>query len=157
VGLIWILLAAAAVLLIAAVVVGRETERLSGQPPRPVFDLDEAVAWVAGHLPGEVTAVLSHDDVRRILRWNLEYFRSKGVTGNGVSAGAPAAEVVVGGGETVDNVLAKARAADLDYTAPQVHAVLDAQMAYLEAIGALGPAPPRGIGGENPPLDDPPG
>jgi hypothetical protein len=29
-----------------------------------------------------------------------------------------------------------------------VHAVLDAQMAYLEAIGALGPAPHR---------DEPPG
>jgi hypothetical protein len=147
VGLVWIILALAVVLLIAAVVVGRETDRLAGAPPRPVFDLDEAVAWVARHLPFEVSAQLSHDDVRQILRWNLDYFRSKGVTGNGSSASSPATEVVVGGGETVDNVLAKARTAGLDYTAPQVHAVLDAQMAYLEAIGALGPAPPR---------DDPP-
>jgi hypothetical protein len=28
------------------------------------------------------------------------------------------------------------------YTAPQVHAVLDAQMTYLEAIGAIGPEVP---------------
>ncbi len=147
-GLVWIILALAVVLLIAAVVVGRETDRLAGAPPRPVFDLDEAVAWVARHLPFEVSAQLSHDDVRQILRWNLDYFRSKGVTGNGSSASSPATDVVVGGGETVDNVLAKARTAGLDYTAPQVHAVLDAQMAYLEAIGALGPAPPR---------EDPPG
>ena len=144
----WVLLVVAVVLLIAAVVVGRETDRLAGAPPRPVFDLDEAVTWVARHLPFEVSAVLSHDDVRQILRWNLDYFRTKGVTGNGSSAGAPATDVVVGGGETVDNVLARARSAGLDYTAPQVHAVLDAQMAYLEAIGALGPAPPR---------DEPPG
>jgi hypothetical protein len=148
VGLVWIILALAVVLLIAAVVVGRETDRLAGAPPRPVFDLDEAVAWVARHLPFEVSARLSHEDVRQILRWNLDYFRSKGVTGNGSSASSPATDVVVGGGETVDNVLAKARTAGLDYTAPQVHAVLDAQMAYLEAIGALGPAPPR---------EDPPG
>ena len=143
----WVILALAVVLLIAAVVVGRETDRLAGAPPRPVFDLDEAVAWVARQLPFEVSAQLSHDDVRQILRWNLDYFRSKGVSGNGSSASTPATEVVVGGGETVDNVLARARTAGLDYTAPQVHAVLDAQMAYLEAIGALGPAPPR---------DDPP-
>ena len=142
-GLVWVIVALAVVLLIAAVVVGRETDRLAGAPPRPVFDLDEAVTWVARHLPFEVSAQLSHDDVRQILRWNLDYFRSKGVTGNGSSANAPASDVVVGGGETVDNVLARARTAGLDYTAPQVHAVLDAQMAYLEAIGALGPAPPR--------------
>ena len=147
-GLVWIILAVAVVLLIAAVVVGRETDRLGDAPPRPVFDLDEAVTWVARHLPYEVSAVLSHDDVRQILRWNLDYFRSKGVTGNGSSASSPATDVVVGGGETVDNVLSRARTAGLDYTAPQVHAVLDAQMAYLEAIGALGPAPPR---------EDPPG
>jgi hypothetical protein len=147
VGVVWALVAVAVVLLIAAVVVGRETDRLSGAPPRPVFDLDEAVAWVARHLPFEVSAVLSHDDVRQILRWNLDYFRSKGVTGNGSSATAPATDVVVGGGETVDNVLARARSAGLEYTAPQVHAVLDAQMAYFEAIGALGPAKP----GDDPP------
>ena len=146
-GVVWVLVAVAVVLLIAAVVVGRETERLSGAPPRPVFDLDEAVTWVARHLPFEVSAVLSHDDVRQILRWNLDYFRSKGVTGNGSSASGPATDVVVGGGETVDNVLARARSAGLEYTAPQVHAVLDAQMAYFEAIGALGPAKP----GEEPP------
>ena len=142
-GVVWIILAVAAVLLIAAVVVGREADRLAAAPPRTVLDHDEAVTWVARHLPYEVSAVLSHDDVRQILRWNLDYFRSKGVTGNGSSASAPATDVVVGGGETVDNVLARARTVGLDYTAPQVHAVLDAQMAYLEAIGALGPAPPR--------------
>ena len=142
-GLVYAILALAIIFAIAAVVIGREARRLDAEAPHPVFDLDEAVEWVADHLPFEVSAELSHDDVRQILRWNLDYFRSKGVTGNGSSASAPATDVVVGGGETVDNVLARARSAGLDYTAPQVHAVLDAQMAYFEAIGALGPAPPR--------------
>ena len=139
--LFWAVVAVALVLVIAAVVVGREASRLSAEAPRPVFDLEEAVAWVAEHVPYEVSAVLSHDDVRQILRWNLEYFRSKGVSGNGKSASAPAADVVVGGGETVDHVLGRARTLGLDYTAYQVHAVLDAQMTYLQAIGAIGPAP----------------
>ena len=132
----------AIVFVIAAVVIGREARRLDAVPPEPVFDIDEAVDWVADHLPFEVSAVLSHDDVRRIIDWNLEYFRSKGVSGNGHG---PHVEgpVVVGGAETVAHVLYKAESIGSPYTPAQVHAVLDAQMAYLEAIGAIGPeAPP---------------
>ena len=109
----------AIVFAIAAVVIGREARRLDAVPPQPTFDLDEAVQWVAENLPFEVSAVLSYDDVRRIIDWNLEYFRLKGVSGNGHSSGS-VGPVVVGGAETVEYVLARA-----------------------EAIGAIGPeAPP---------------
>ncbi|HSS09645.1 MAG TPA: hypothetical protein VLL25_07165 [Acidimicrobiales bacterium] len=135
----------AVVFAIAAVVIGREARRLDAVPPRPVFDMDEAVAWVADHLPFDVSAVLSHADVRKIIDWNLEYFRSKGVSGNG-STPHLEGPVVVGGAETVDFVLARAQQVGTPYTAAQVHAVLDAQMTYLEAIGAIGPeAPPEGL------------
>ena len=137
----------AIVFAIAAVVVGREARRLDAVPPEPTFDLDEAVQWVARNLPFEVSAVLSYDDVRRIIDWNLEYFRMKGVSGNGHSA-RPDGPVVVGGAETVDYVLTRAEASGSPYTATQVHAVLDAQMTYLEAIGAIGPeAPPDDAAG----------
>lgn len=126
---------------IAAVVVGREARRLDAVPPRPTFDLDEAVEWVADHLPFEVSSQLSHDDVRQIIDWNLEYFRTKGVSGNGHSAQVEG-PVVVGGAETVDYVLRRAQALDSPYSAEQVHAVLEAQMSYLEAIGAVGPEVP---------------
>ena len=130
------------VFIVAAVVVGREARRLDAVPPRPVFDMNKAVVWVAEHLPFEVSAVLSHDDVRRIIDWNLEYFRTRGVAGNG-SAHHVEEQVIVGGSETVAYVLARAQAAGADYTPVQLHAVLDAQMSYLEAIGAIGPeAPP---------------
>lgn len=130
---------------IAAVVIGREARRLDAVPPRPVFDLDEAVDWVAEHLPFEVSAVLSHDDVRRIIDLNLEFFRMKATSGNG-HASAGEGPVVVGGAETVEYVLRRAAALGETYTAPQVHAVLDAQMTYLEAIGAIGPeAPPDAL------------
>ena len=59
---VYLLVALALVFAIAAVVVGREARRLDAEPPRPVFDPDEAVEWVANHLPFEVSAVLSHDD-----------------------------------------------------------------------------------------------
>jgi hypothetical protein len=128
---------------IAAVVIGREARRLDAVPPNPVFDLNEAVTWVADHLPFEVSAVLSHDDVRQIIDWNLEYFRTKGVSGNGHSTHTEG-PVVVGGAETVDYVLHRAQTLGSPYTAAQVHAVLDAQMTYLEAIGAIGPEAPEG-------------
>lgn len=130
------------VLAIAAAVVGREARRLDAVPPRPLFDLDEAVEWVAEHLPFEVSAVLSHEEVRRVIDWNLEYFRSKGTDGNG-TASSPDARIVVGGAETVEFVLGRARSAEFDLTAEQAHAVLDAQFSYLRAIHAIGPeAPP---------------
>ena len=142
-GLIYAVLALAIIFAIAAVVIGREARRLDAEAPHPVFDLDEAVEWVADHLPFEVSAELSHDDVRQIIDWNLEYFRSKEVSGNGSTAHG-AGPVIVGGAETVDYVLARAEASGTRYTAVQVHAVLDAQMSYLEAIGAIGPeAPPE--------------
>lgn len=137
-NIVYIAVALVAVFAIAAAVVGREAHRLDAVPPRPVFDMDEAVAWVAEHLPFEVSAILSHADVRNIIDWNLEYFRSKGASGNG-SRPHFDSQVVVGGAETVDWVLTKAHQSGVGYTAAQVHAVLDAQMTYLEAIGAIGP------------------
>ena len=140
-------LAAALVFAIAAIVVGREARRLAAQPRRPVFDFEDAVAWVCRHVGDDVAAELTPDDVRRILHWHLEYFRLKGVSSNGSRPGG-GRPVVVGGAETVEFVMSKAEAVGSPYTPAQVHAVLDAQMAYLETIGAIGPA--TGPGGDGP-------
>jgi hypothetical protein len=147
VTLVFVVVGVAVIFVIAAVVIGREASLLSAQPPRPVFDLDEAVEYVADQLPFEVAAELSHDDVRQILRWHLEYFRTKGVSSNGQSLETQAGPIVVGGGETVDYVLERAGSAGAEYTAAQVHAVLDGQLAYLQAIGAIGP--PAGPGADD--------
>lgn len=137
-GLILGLLAAVAVFAIAAVVIGREARRLAAKPPGRVFEFEDAVSWVCDHVGDDVAAVLSPDDVRQILNWHLEYFRIKGVSSNGNSA-RPENQVVVSGAETVDFVLKQAGAKGSPYTAEQVHAVLDAQMTYLEQIGAVDP------------------
>ena len=147
-GVILGFLAVALVFTIAAVVLGREARRLATKAPGKVFEFEDAVDWVCQHVDDDVAAVLSPDDVRRILNWHIEYFRIKGVSSNGDS---PRVEgpVVVSGAETVDFVLRQAEAEGLDYTPQQVHAVLDAQMTYLEAIGAIGPV--AGQEGEPPP------
>jgi len=142
-GLVLGFLAVALVFVIAAVVVGREARRLATKAPGRVFEFEDAVTWVCDHVGPEVAAELSPDDVRRILNWHLEFFRIKGVSSNG-HGNQSDAPVVVSGAETVDFVLMKAEAAGSPYTPSQIHAVLDAQMGYLEDIGAVGPVEERG-------------
>lgn len=127
---------------IAAAVVGRETHRLVVEAPRPVFDLDEAVEWVAAHLPFEAAAQLSHDDVRQLLTWSLEHLATLGASSNGSSPSA-AAPAVMATGETVDHLLDRARRAGLECSASEVHAVVEAELAYLQVIGAMGPPEPE--------------
>ena len=137
-GVLLVALGVAAVFIIAAVVVGREARRLAAEPVQRSFNFEDAVTYVCDHVNDEVAAVLSPDDVRQILDWHLEYFRLKGVSGNG-SGPHPDGPVVVTGAETVGFVLMRAEAAGTPYTPEQVHAVLDAQMSYLTEIGAVGP------------------
>jgi hypothetical protein len=53
---------------------------------------------------------------------------------------APGAEVTIAEAESLAYVLVRARDGGFDWTEPQIQAVLDGQLAYLEAIGAVGRA-----------------
>ena len=134
-----VLLAVVAVLVvvvIALVAVGREAFTLGAQPQQAHFDLDEAVQFVADRLPDEVTAVLSYDDVRSILRWHLEYLRDRGVPARrDLVEGGP---VVVEDEEGIAWVLGRADEVGLDVTDDEVAIVLAAELDYFEAIGAIG-------------------
>lgn len=130
-------LAVGLILLIAAVAILRESHRLASLPPRPTFDPDAALEWVVQHLADDAAATLTVDDVRVILDLQLQYFKAKGVSQNGSSAN-PVGPVVVGGSETVSYILEQAAARGTVFTAEQVHAVVETQLAYLRAIGAVG-------------------
>jgi hypothetical protein len=140
------------VLAIAAGFVMREAGRLRGDPPPAVFDVEEAFDWVVQHVPDEVAATLTPDDVRRILSFQLEYFKRKGVSVNGATA-HPTGPVVVGGSETIDFILERASATGEGYLPEQVYAVIETQLTYLRAIGAVGP-PARPGEADSPPGDD---
>jgi len=129
--------AVALVLLIAAFVVLRESQRLAVEPPPAVFDVDEAVDWVVQHIPDVYAAQLTVDEVRQIIDWQIQFFKVRGVSSNGSSAHVPG-PVVVGGSETVGYILERAEAAGTFLTADQVHAVVETQLTYLRAIGAVG-------------------
>ena len=97
------------VVAIAAFVVAREAGRIAKRPPPALFDLEDAFKWVVAHVPDDVAASLTPDDVRRILDFQVEYFKRKGVSANGSTA-YPAGTVVIGGAETVDYILERCAA-----------------------------------------------
>jgi hypothetical protein len=127
------------VIAIAAFIVAREATRMARHPPPALFDVDAAYEWVLVHLPDSVAVTLTPEDVRRILDFQVEFFKRKGVSGNG-STEYPKATVVIGGAETVAYILERATATGESYLPEQVYAVLDTQVAYLRSIGAVGPA-----------------
>ena len=126
--LLFAVLAAVIVFAIAAVAIGREARRLDAEPPRPVFDVDEAVDWIGDRLPFDVSAVLSHDDVRQILRWSLDQLAVRAED-----------EVLVVDDEAIAYVQVRARDAGFDWSEGQIQAVLEREVDYLRAIGAIRP------------------
>jgi hypothetical protein len=124
---------------IAAFFVTREATRIANEPPPALYHLDDALAWVVDHLPDEVAATLTIEDVRRILEFQVDFFKRKGVSSNGSTA-YPAGPVVIGGSETVEYVLERCAATGESYLPEQVYGVIDTQLTYLRAIGAVGPA-----------------
>jgi hypothetical protein len=133
--------------LIAVVAIGRETFTLGHQPRQAHYDLNEAVQFVADRLPEAVTARITYEDVRSLLRWHLEYLRDRDVPARRDLAAGGTGPAVVEDDEGVAFVLGRADADGLDVTDEEVAAVLELELGYLDAIGANG--------GVVPDLDDP--
>jgi len=146
--MIWLFVAVAAVLVVATAwfAVNLATARLSATPAMAVFDIEEATDYVAENLPDRVAGRLSHDDVRLLLRWELTYFRERGVaTFGGVDHAAEGAarrnQVVVANEDAVlDELLSRAREDGLDIDEVDIVCVTDLTSDYLVAIGAVGGA-----------------
>ena len=130
------LVAAVLVFVTAAVMVGRETRRLDNLTPEPVFDLTEAVVWIEARLPDEVRAQITYGDVRDIVDWHLTDLATRGVA---TASGPDGAEVVVGDEDSVDALVMRLLALGRDVEPSHVKAVLDGELNYLVAIGAVGP------------------
>ena len=126
-------LAVLGVVVLALVVVGRETFRLRTSARPAVFDLEEAVDFIADRLDEGVAGRLTLDDVRWILRADVDLLER--------ATDDPDAEgpEVVDEDDAVARILERADAEDRDLEDADIAAVLDGRSAYLEAIGAVGP------------------
>ncbi len=133
------LVGAVLVFITAAVMVGRETRRLDQLSPEPVFDLTEAVVWIEQRLPDEVRAQITYADVRDLVDWHLTDLGARGVA---TTIGPDGTPVIVGAEDSVDALVMRLLASGRDVQPAHVKAVLDGELSYLVAIGAIGPMAP---------------
>ena len=123
----WLAVTALAVGLIAWGAVRRSSAFLESRAPSALFEVDEAVEFVASALPADVSARLSYEDVEALLGWQLVHLANRD------------GEVDIADDRVVADLLARAAADGRAVTEVDVRAVLDAEAAYLAAVGALDP------------------
>ncbi len=136
-----LVVAALIVFAIGALVVGREARRLDSVAPRALYDLDEAVAYVADHVPEASQARLSPGEVLQLLRIHMGRLHDFGlqpadVTDRRQDIAVPTFLEEV---DEVAYVIGGAEVNDVDVLDEDVAAVVEAHLAYLDAIGAIGP------------------
>lgn len=131
-----VVLALGLVVAIAFYAVGREVVLLENRVAPSVYEVEEAIPYVADRLPDDVTARISMDDVRWVLRVDAEELEA--ATAEAVAAGE--VDEVIDPDGAVGRVLARVSEERSDLDDTDVVAVLDARLAYLEAIGAIGTA-----------------
>jgi hypothetical protein len=148
--MLWILLLIAFILVfaIAAVVIGRETHRLDAVTPVPTVDINDAVEWISEELPEDVSAQMSYEDVRDVLLWHVEEMQSVGVAADEGLEGTP---IVIDENWSVNAIALRALAENRTFPKEHIQAVLDAELRYFEAIGAVGP---KAIVRSDPPPQD---
>jgi hypothetical protein len=136
------LVSALSVFAIAAVVVGREAQRLDMVAPRVIYDIDRAAEFVARALPQSTQSRLTMEEVRQLLLAHLSWMNERDLMPLDVTDRIQNIEIPVVVDENTLTAFLLEEAArrgveildDVD-----VVYVADAHMAYFAAIGAVGP------------------
>jgi hypothetical protein len=140
----WVFAAVAAVIVfvIAAVVIGREAHRLDAVAPRVVYNLDEAVDFVSDRVPAPTQARLTPAELEQLLTFHLRWLHAKGLQPRDVVDRRQDIDTptVIDEDSLVGFILGEAEREGVDIVDDvDVVAVVDAHLAYFDAIGAVGP------------------
>lgn len=136
---LWIVLGVLCTFVIAAVSIGVVSGSLAQRPRRSVYDLEEAVDFVADRLPPELTAEVTYDEVRDVLLFHCDYLAAKGVASERTADDIGSGLVVVPDDEPVAYILGRVSDAGLELSDERVVMILGVESQYYEAIGAFGP------------------
>ena len=139
---VFVLLAAVLVFVMAAVVVGREAHRLDAVAPRSVYIPEEALEFVAEYLPAESQARLTPDELAQLLIAHMRWLHSKGLQPTNVIDRRQdiTTPVIITENTAAAYLLGEADREGLEIIDDvDVVNVVDAHLAYFEAIGAVGP------------------
>lgn len=138
--LLWVIAGLVCTFLIAALSIGLTTSSLATRPRRSVYDLEEAINFVAGKLDPSLTAEITYEQVGEVLQFHCDYLEVKGVASERTADDVGSDLVVVPDDEPIAFVLGKVDTEGIDLTDEQVLAILDAETEYYRAIGVFGPA-----------------
>ena len=136
------LVAGVLVFLIAALVVGREARRLDSVAPRAVYEIEQALEFVSNSLPEVTQARLTPDELAQLLRLHLNWLHERGLQPDRVIDRRQDIEqpVVVSEDTLIGYLLGEAESAGVQLLDDvDIVNVVDAHLAYFEAIGAVGP------------------
>lgn len=138
-------IAAVIVFAMAAIVIGREAHRLDAVAPRAVYKPDEAVDFVCDRLPEESQARLTPGEVEQLLIFHMQWLHAQGLQPDKVVDEKQSIDeqVVVTEDALTAYLLGEADRNGVDLL-DDVDAVnvVEAHLAYFEAIGAVGPQAP---------------
>ena len=137
-GIVFVVIAAVVVFAIAAGAIGTVTHRLAVEHPATVFSVEEAVVFIGDDLDEERSARLSYDDVRRVVRWYVDFLDANELTDE--QAYEEGEGLIVIDDELVLGYLQdRAQAQDADrLDAADVAALHGGLVRYVEEIGAVG-------------------
>jgi len=140
---VFAIVAALAVFVIAATAIGREAHRLDALAPRAVYDIDEATSFVADRLPTDSQARLTYAELRKMLAMHMAWLESKGLQPRDVIDRRQdiTESVIIAEDELTAYLLGNAADARIEVLddVDVVH-VVRAHLDYFEAIGAVGPS-----------------
>lgn len=140
--ILFIVLSALTVFVIAAVTVGREARRLDAMPPRAVYEIETAVSYVAERLPDATQARLTLAELEQLLVFHLNWLNARGLQPDKAVDHRQDIddEVVVEADTLTAYLLGEAETAGVEVLDDvDVVNVVDAHLDYFEAIGAVGP------------------
>jgi hypothetical protein len=139
---VFAVVAAVVVFVMAAVVIGREARRLDAVAPRVVYNIDEAVEFVGDRVPAATQARLTPGELEQLLVFHLRWLHAKGLQPVDVVDRRQDIDTptVIDEDTVVGFVLGEAEREGVEVLDDvDVVAVVDAHLAYFDAIGAVGP------------------
>jgi hypothetical protein len=131
---------------IAAGAIGREAHRLDSFSPVPVYDVEQAVGFVAERLPEDVSSRVSFWEVRAVLDASRDDQDHFGLSQESLVVQGPAHRVdqlVVVSDDRVARIASSLEQPHPTLLPDDIGIVLAAELEYLRSIGAVGPQAER--------------
>lgn len=128
-----LIIAAVVIVVVAFLAVGHAVGSTEAMPAQIVVDVHEAIEFCAEAIPDEITAVLTYDELRRLLRLHLEWIQAYHWSPEGMATGP----IVFEQFDALDYVMERMAVTDLDVPVEYAAAVIQAHSDYLQVMGAV--------------------